>query len=958
MRRAVVLSCVVAILAACSSKGKPTVSADQLRNKMLANLGTQPAGTTVLFLNISGVSLGSVSTNPPLSWTCDSAGDSCGVYATPGIAVTFTASPNSNAVFTSWGGQCSGNGACAITTSGVQSVLAVFQPHTVTAVLSGLGSGSVTSSYGTPACGGGQCVLTLPSSGAPANLTLTAVPASNSYFAGWYGANCGGTGTCTVPTGQAQMVNAVFQTNQTAITVWVPGTPVLGDGGGGTINATGTLESSCSFVGAKTCTFHVNTNQLPVSVTLSATPNNYSAFTGWGGECSGTAPCTLNITQPTNVTAVFLAYELGVNVYGYGSVSSSPGLVSCSDKTTPCTIDFATGSPPTLTLTATPAPNYTFLGWSGACTGTGTCQISTTTPSNSVSAFFQIAIPANGSAPIIQFFAANPSSIPNGGVTTLSWIVAGATTLNLAYGSISTPVYASPMTVKPTFLSSSVTFTLTATNANGTSTKQAIVTLALPPTAQTYNHQPPWTWVDPTLTQQCQNMVQVGGNHACGGDMSFYMPLNCTQCHGNGSDFTPDGGPSSVSCAACHLNAFASTTCGGFGVASPCSCDLCHTPAQITNKMGTTTSQSSCTLCHGDATISNTAINAAPGRDTLGNTSTSAPFVGAHAAHLNAGVLSQAIACTECHTVPPSGDTTHFSTFPSPVAFNWGPLASSAGVTPSWNGVAYTCTNYCHGATLSGGTLTKPTWTVVNGTQAACGTCHGAPPPSPHPAATLAQCHGCHSGTVNSDGTINVAGGLHVDGVVEITGGTCTSCHGNSNISQFPLDAAPPYDTLGNSATSAPGVGAHQIHLVNTDLRSSPIACTECHVVPGDTTHSTEPLNLTWGLLASACITTNCTPGPSFNTATLQCTNYCHGSNLGAGGSNTNPQWNKVDGTQAACGTCHGLPPPPSTGHVQLNGCGFCHCGYTTGAYAGMPINSTTVNLQQHMDANVEVECE
>jgi len=927
---------------------------------MLANLPSQPPGTTVLFVNISGVGLGAVSSSPNLAstgqdWTCDTAGDSCGVYMSPGVPVTLTANANSNAIFTTWGGQCSGNGPCQITTNGVQTVLAVFQPHTVTAVLTGLGSGSVTSSYGTPACSGGQCVLSLPSSGAPASVTLTAVPASNSYFAGWFGAGCSGTGTCTVSTTQAQTVNAIFQTSQTAITVWVPGTPVLGDGGGGTISATGTVEPSCSVLGTTTCTFHVNTNQLPVTVTLSAAPNSFSAFSSWGGACSGTAPCTLNITQPTNVTAVFLAYELTVNVSGQGTVTSNPSGLSCSGPA--CTFDFTSSSPATYVLTATPAPNYTFVAWSGACTGTGTCTVSTTTPSQSLSAFFQAKTTANGAAPIIEFFAANPNSIQNGGTTNLSWIVAGANTLTLSGGGLPAPVnvWASPMQVVPVFLSSTATFTLTATNGNGTSSKTAIVTLALPPAAQTYTHD--WTWVDPTGTQQCSDIVQYGGNHACGGDMTFYMPLNCTQCHGNGSDFTQNGGPANVSCAACHLNAFASTTCGSFNVPSPCSCDLCHTPAQITPMMGTTLPQSSCTLCHGDATNSNTAINAAPGRDTLGNTATTAPFVGAHKSHLNISSISQPIACNQCHTVPAAGDPTHYSTFPSPVALTWGTLATAGSVTPSWNGTAYTCTNYCHGASLTGGSLTKPNWTVVNGTQAACGTCHGAPPPSPHPAATLLQCHGCHSGTVNADGTINVAGGLHVDGIIEITGGTCTSCHGNSKITTYPLDAAPPVDTSGNTATTSPGVGAHQVHLVNTDLRSSPIQCTECHVVPSDFTHSTQPLNLTWGPLASLCITNDCSPAPSYNTATYTCTNFCHGSTLYAGGSNTTPQWNVVNGTQAACGTCHGLPPPPATGHFQSAACGACHCGYTTYAYPGMPENASTINLDNHINGTVEVDC-
>ena len=39
-------------------------------------------------------------------------------------------------------------------------------------------------------------------------------------------------------------------------------------------------------------------------------------------------------------------------------------------------------------------------------------------------------------------------------------------------------------------------------------------------------------------------------------------------------------------------------------------------------------------------------------------------------------------------------------------------------------------------------------------------------------------------------------------------------------------------------------------------------------------------------------------------------------------GENFQPTWNKVDGTQAACGTCHGLPP---RGHMDadLKACNY-----------------------------------
>ena len=65
------------------------------------------------------------------------------------------------------------------------------------------------------------------------------------------------------------------------------------------------------------------------------------------------------------------AATLQVAVSGSGAVSSNPEGVNCS---TQCTQSFAVGAQ--VTLSATPAPGATFVGWSGACTGSSaTCTV-------------------------------------------------------------------------------------------------------------------------------------------------------------------------------------------------------------------------------------------------------------------------------------------------------------------------------------------------------------------------------------------------------------------------------------------------------------------------------------------------------------------------------------------------------------------------------------------------------
>ena len=54
---------------------------------------------------------------------------------------------------------------------------------------------------------------------------------------------------------------------------------------------------------------------------------------------------------------------------GTGTVTSSPAGINCGAT---CNASFLQGT--VVTLTATPAAGSLFAGWSGACTGTGSCQ--------------------------------------------------------------------------------------------------------------------------------------------------------------------------------------------------------------------------------------------------------------------------------------------------------------------------------------------------------------------------------------------------------------------------------------------------------------------------------------------------------------------------------------------------------------------------------------------------------
>ena len=427
-------------------------------------------------------------------------------------------------------------------------------------------------------------------------------------------------------------------------------------------------------------------------------------------------------------------------------------------------------------------------------------------------------------------------------------------------------------------------------------------------------------------------------------------------CHGatlapGGADTTPtwtlvDG--SQDACGTCHGLPPSAPHPSVTG-APPMSCAPCHGAVIAASGMFANAAlhidgvvevtAAACDACHGSGG------DPAPPRDLAGNLTATARGVGAHRSHLHASTWRAPIACTDCHLVPTSVDSPGHRDTALPAELTFGPRARADGATPSFGGT--TCAGvYCHGATLRpGGTTTAPTWTRVDGTQAACGACHGLPPGGGHPpviGAIPAACSACHDAVIAPDGSFaNPA--LHVDGVVEVRSLTCDACHGSAG------DASPPRDVGGNLATTARGVGAHRSHLRASTWRA-PIACGECHVVPTSVLavgHFDTPLpaELRFGATARAD-----GAAPSFDGA--RCAGaYCHGATLLPGGSNRAPLWTTVDGTQAACGTCHGLPPGgahPAVGAPVPQACGMCHPAVVSlaGAFVGPAL---------HVDGVVEV---
>lgn len=393
----------------------------------------------------AGTGTGTV-TSSPAGINC---GGDCSEPYAAGTVVTLTAAASVGSTFTGWsGGGCTGTGPCVVTMSAATTVTATFtlQQFTVTVSKTGTGSGTVTSSPAGIICGA-DCTEVYNFGTA---VTLTAAAAPGSTFTGWSGA-CTGTAPCTVSVNAAVTVTATFTLQQFTMTLAKAGT------------GTGTVTSTPAGINCGAdCT---ESYAFGTVVTLTAAPTGGSTFVGWsGGGCTGTGTCMVTMTSATTVTAMFSTGVASLSVLttgsGSGTVTSTPAGINCgadcSEVYTPGTV---------VTLTATPNAGSAFAGWSGACSGTGSCAVTVNTATSVTATFtatsFPLTVIHTGSGAITTTSApagincpgtctqqfANGSTVTLAAVPTVGTTFAGFAGADSASGNVASVLMSGPRTV-------------------------------------------------------------------------------------------------------------------------------------------------------------------------------------------------------------------------------------------------------------------------------------------------------------------------------------------------------------------------------------------------------------------------------------------------------------------------------------------------------------------------------
>ncbi len=192
-------------------------------------------------------------------------------------------------------------------------------------------------------------------------------------------------------------------------------------------NGNGNVSTSPAGINCgSTCSFTFPAGTI---VTVQATPDAISDFSGWSGACAGIGVCQITMDNNKQISALFTKKYFNVSITktgsGNGTVTSSPAGISCGST---CSANYEAGMIITLTAEAQYG-SAQFTGWGGDAASCGTsqnCQLAVYSNMN-ITASFECLIPdaagtITGPANVIPDGSTHIYSVPQiTNATTYSW---------------------------------------------------------------------------------------------------------------------------------------------------------------------------------------------------------------------------------------------------------------------------------------------------------------------------------------------------------------------------------------------------------------------------------------------------------------------------------------------------------------------------------------------------------
>lgn len=211
---------------------------------LVAKVVMHPPPERFLNVNLYGSASGRVtSTDGKIDCASGTALSCAASYALPS-QVTLVATPGTGAVFSGWGGSCSGTADCVLTMTSDHFVQAHFDARQVTLSVAAPANGKITSADGIDC--GTACSIVRPYG---TTVALTAAADYGFLFDGWTG-DCAGTSgtTCSLTLDLDRSAGAVFKEIPTALTAIsvAPASATIAFGGRQAFTATGTFSDGSS----------------------------------------------------------------------------------------------------------------------------------------------------------------------------------------------------------------------------------------------------------------------------------------------------------------------------------------------------------------------------------------------------------------------------------------------------------------------------------------------------------------------------------------------------------------------------------------------------------------------------------------------------------------------------------------------------------------------------------------
>ena len=339
-------------------------------------LALASGGGNTLTVTKGGTGTGTVNSSP----AGISCGSTCSASFTAGTQVTLTASAAAGSQFTGWSGACSGTGSCIVTMSAAQAVTATFGVDSSGEVVIDFAAANTGSTYTSGAAV--SSYLAGYGVSTPNTLTVLDTPSYATYIQSpTKNILTGGDGrNPTVMT--LNFAQPVSNFKFTRAGIRGENSPSGTIAGNWTATAYNASNVSVGSVGEALTSFYGSrASQL---FTINASGITKVVFEGYDHGYAG-------INTPHITLVTFNTVATGGNTLtvartgnGTGTVASAPAGISCGAT---CSASFGANS--SVTLTANAAAGSRFTGWSGACTGTGSCIV-TMSGALSVTASFEL----------------------------------------------------------------------------------------------------------------------------------------------------------------------------------------------------------------------------------------------------------------------------------------------------------------------------------------------------------------------------------------------------------------------------------------------------------------------------------------------------------------------------------------------------------------------------------------